>query len=98
MILSIENVLNLLELKLLITPLCRIVTCVSFAIRFLPWGGKWNAEKVRKFMYSKDFLLNSEFYDKDKKYHSHPCFFGTASEILNDCCGNCPALVRNFRK
>jgi hypothetical protein len=62
----------------------------DYSTVFLPWGKGWDANRVRKIMYSKDMMLNSEFYDKTKTYHTHPCFFGTASEILKDCCGRCP--------
>ncbi|PRP88491.1 ankyrin repeat protein [Planoprotostelium fungivorum] len=59
---------------------------------FLPWGDDFTAEKIRKLMYTKDMVLNSEWYDPSKKYHTHPCFFGTASEVLRDCCGHCPPV------
>lgn len=52
---------------------------------FLPWGPEWDADKVRNLMYTKDMLLNSAFVDPLRKTFRHPCFFGTASEILLDC-------------
>ncbi|KAJ6236128.1 ankyrin repeat-containing protein [Anaeramoeba flamelloides] len=55
---------------------------------FLPWGKEWTAEKVQKVMYKKDFILNSKWYDPDKTVHTHPCFFGTAEQVLGDCCGD----------
>jgi len=43
-------------------------------------------------MYTKDIVLNSKWYDLTKKIHTHPCFFGTATEVLKDCCGKCPPV------
>ncbi len=57
---------------------------------FLPWGPRWDAERIRKLMYSKDLILNSPWYDPNKKIHTHPCFFGTIGEVVKDCCGSCP--------
>ncbi|PRP85402.1 hypothetical protein PROFUN_06948 [Planoprotostelium fungivorum] len=59
---------------------------------FLPWGEGYTAESIRKLMYTKDMVLNSEWYDPSKKYHTHPTFFGTATEVLRDCCGHCPPV------
>jgi hypothetical protein len=44
-------------------------------------------------LYAKDLLLNAEWNkpeDRKVHLHRHPCFFGTAEEILQDCCGYCP--------
>src|SRR3990167_964216 len=67
----------------------------DYSTVFLPWGPEWTAEKVRKLMYTKDMVLNSKWYDPKKTIHTHPCFFGTASEIIKDCCGNCPPVPEN---
>ncbi|KAJ5078547.1 ankyrin repeat ph and sec7 domain containing protein secg-related [Anaeramoeba ignava] len=63
----------------------------DYSVVFLPWGKEWNAEAIQKVMYRKDMVLNSSWYDPDRKFHTHPCFFGTAEEIIGDCCGaeNC---------
>ena len=40
-----------------------------------------------------EHLLTSRFTEPDDRkvyLHRHPCFFGTAEEILQDCCGYCP--------
>ena len=37
-------------------------------------------------------ILNSKWYDPNKKIHTHPCFFGTAQEVARDCCGKCPPI------
>eukprot|EP01117_Protostelium_nocturnum_P000642 TRINITY_DN1074_c0_g1_i1.p1 TRINITY_DN1074_c0_g1~~TRINITY_DN1074_c0_g1_i1.p1 ORF type:complete len:1339 (+),score=623.19 TRINITY_DN1074_c0_g1_i1:199-4017(+) len=47
-------------------------------------------------MYSKDMILNSHWYDPNKTHHTHPCFFGTAEEIIQDCCGHCPPIPEEF--
>eukprot|EP00026_Physarum_polycephalum_P000319 Phypoly_transcript_00319.p1 GENE.Phypoly_transcript_00319~~Phypoly_transcript_00319.p1 ORF type:complete len:1731 (-),score=444.64 Phypoly_transcript_00319:70-5262(-) len=62
----------------------------DYSTVFLPWSPKWTATKVRHLMYTKDLILNSEWYDEEKKVHTHPCFFGTVQEVLTDCCGTCP--------
>src|SRR5690348_12050756 len=42
--------------------------------------------------HTRNMTLHTEWYDKEKKQHTHPCFFGTASEILRDCCKACPEV------
>ena len=64
----------------------------DYSTVFLPWGPTWHARRIRKLMYTKDLILNSKWYDPKKVYHTHPCFFGTISEIIKDCCGNCPEI------
>ena len=64
----------------------------DYSTVFLPWGPKWHGGRIRKLMYTKDLILNSKWYDPTKKYHTHPCFFGTIEEILKDCCGSCPPV------
>jgi hypothetical protein len=64
----------------------------DYSTVFLPWGPKWSAERIRKLMYTKDMILNSKWYDPNKKHHTHPCFFGTASEVIQDCCKHCPPI------
>jgi len=63
----------------------------EYSTVFLPWGPKWTAQRCRK-MISKDMILNSKWYDPKKVHHTHPCFFGTISEICKDCCGACPPV------
>ena len=55
------------------------VLAADYSLVFLPWGPRWNARKVRKIMFKKDLVLNSRWYDPKKKFHTHPCFFGTVS-------------------
>jgi len=64
----------------------------DYSTIFLPWGPRWQAQKCRKMMYTKDLILNSKFYDPKKKHHTHPCFFGTVKEVMSDCCGCCPPV------
>lgn len=66
----------------------------DYSTLFLPWGPKWTAVRIRKMMYTKDMILNSKWYDPTKKHHTHPCFFGTISEIVHDCCGHCPPVEK----
>lgn len=59
----------------------------------VPYGKKFTAAKILRLLYSKDLLLNSEWNkpkDREVSLHRHPCFFGTAEEVLEDCCGYCP--------
>jgi len=65
----------------------------SYHTMTVPYGVKYNAAKINRLLYAKDLLLNAEWnQDKDRHVHlhRHPCFFGTAEEILQDCCGYCP--------
>jgi len=64
----------------------------DYSTIFLPWGPKFTAQKCRKMMYTKDMILNSKWYDPNKKHHTHPCFFGTIKEVMGDCCGSCPPV------
>jgi len=44
-------------------------------------------------LYAKDLLLNAEWNqpkEREVHLHRHPCFFGTADEVVEDCCGYCP--------
>eukprot|EP00927_Polykrikos_kofoidii_P043731 TRINITY_DN37814_c0_g1_i1.p1 TRINITY_DN37814_c0_g1~~TRINITY_DN37814_c0_g1_i1.p1 ORF type:complete len:1871 (-),score=397.34 TRINITY_DN37814_c0_g1_i1:75-5687(-) len=53
---------------------------------FLPWGPKWDAEKVRNLVYTKDMLLNANPHDAfGNSSPRHLCFFGTATEVLGNC-------------
>ncbi|GBB92606.1 hypothetical protein RclHR1_02030009 [Rhizophagus clarus] len=58
----------------------------------LPYGPKYNAKRIKRLIYTKDMVLNSKWYEKNKErvLHRHPCFFGTMEQIFNDCCGHCP--------
>jgi hypothetical protein len=62
----------------------------------LPYGPKWNAKRIVKQLYTKDMILNSPWYTKNRgkniKFHRHPCFFGTMKEVMEDCCGYCPDI------
>jgi hypothetical protein len=59
----------------------------------VPYGKRFNASKINKLLYTKDLLLNAEWNkpeDRVVDLHRHPCFFGTADDVLGDCCGFCP--------
>lgn len=67
----------------------------------VPYGQKYNAAKINRLLYAKDLLLNAEWnQDKDREVylHRHPCFFGTAEEVLQDCCGYCPVPTTDKEK
>jgi Ankyrin repeats (3 copies) len=56
-------------------------------------GPKYHAGKINRLLYAKDLLLNAEWNQPDDRevyLHRHPCFFGSAEEVLQDCCGYCP--------
>ena len=59
----------------------------------IPYGPKLHARKIEKLLYTKDLLLNSEWNkpkDREVNLHRHPVFFGTAEDVMGDCCGYCP--------
>lgn len=65
----------------------------SYHTMTVPYGPKYNAAKINRLLYAKDLLLNAEWNvqkNRDVYLHRHPCFFGTAEEVLQDCCGYCP--------
>ncbi|KAF4634032.1 hypothetical protein G7Y89_g4076 [Cudoniella acicularis] len=65
----------------------------SYHTMTVPYGEKYNAAKINRLLYAKDLLLNAEWNqpkDREVYLHRHPCFFGTAEEVLEDCCGFCP--------
>ena len=66
----------------------------SYHTMTVPYGPKYNAAKINRLLYAKDLLLNAEWNaqkGREVYLHRHPCFFGTAEEVLEDCCGYCPA-------
>lgn len=62
----------------------------NYSTIFLPWAPDITAETTMRLMVKKDKLLNSKFFMKTRKYRLHPCFFGSAEEILADCCPDDP--------
>ncbi|KAI8049744.1 ankyrin repeat-containing domain protein [Syncephalis plumigaleata] len=64
----------------------------------LPYGASWNANNIVHRLYTKDMILNSPWYPKNRgrniKFHRHPCFFGTMQEVMGDCCGHCPDITK----
>jgi Ankyrin repeats (3 copies) len=65
----------------------------SYHTMTVPYGPKYHAAKINRLLYTKDLLLNAEWNkpdDREVHLHRHPCFFGTAEEVLQDCCGYCP--------
>lgn len=65
----------------------------SYHTMTVPYGPKYHAARINRLLYAKDLLLNAEWNqpdDRDVYLHRHPCFFGTAEEVIQDCCGYCP--------
>ena len=65
----------------------------SYHTMTVPYGKKYMASKINRLLYAKDLLLNAEWNqprDREVYLHRHPCFLGTAEEVLQDCCGYCP--------
>ncbi|KAL4998867.1 ankyrin repeat-containing domain protein [Aspergillus recurvatus] len=59
----------------------------------IPYGPKYHARKIEKLLYTKDLLLNAEWNrpkDREVNLHRHPAFFGSAEDVMRDCCGYCP--------
>ncbi|KAL4918997.1 hypothetical protein BDW62DRAFT_56761 [Aspergillus aurantiobrunneus] len=59
----------------------------------IPYGPKFHARKIEKLLYTKDLLLNAEWNkpkDREVHLHRHPAFFGSAEDVMHDCCGYCP--------
>ncbi|KAM0702033.1 hypothetical protein Q7P35_010943 [Cladosporium inversicolor] len=62
----------------------------------IPYGPKYHARKIEKLLYTKDLLLNAEWNkpkDREVDLHRHPAFFGSADDVILDCCGHCPTPV-----
>ncbi|KAI0683269.1 hypothetical protein BC835DRAFT_758930, partial [Cytidiella melzeri] len=57
----------------------------------IPYGPRWDARRIERFVYQTDIAMNSHFNPKNKGrvLHRHPAFFGTLQECLEDCCENC---------
>jgi hypothetical protein len=65
----------------------------SYHTMTVPYGPKYHAARINRLLYAKDLLLNAEWNqpkEREVYLHRHPCFFGSAEEILQDCCGYCP--------
>ncbi len=65
----------------------------SYHTMTVPYGPKYHAARINRLLYAKDLLLNAEWNQNDDRevyLHRHPCFFGSAEEVIQDCCGYCP--------
>ncbi|KAK6355467.1 hypothetical protein TWF696_004564 [Orbilia brochopaga] len=61
----------------------------------IPYGPRFNAERIKKHLFQTDMFLNSEWNKRVQKrrgayLHRHPAFFGSLKYIVKDCCGYCP--------
>ncbi|KAK0726889.1 hypothetical protein B0T26DRAFT_747278 [Lasiosphaeria miniovina] len=62
----------------------------------VPYGEKFHAKKIEKLCYTRDLLLNAEWNqpkEREVYLHRHPAFFGRVEDVIEDCCGSCPAPV-----
>lgn len=62
----------------------------------VPYGPKFHAKKIERLLYAKDLLLNAEWNrpkERETTLHRHPAFFGSAEDIIGDCCGYCPKPI-----
>ncbi|KAB8346271.1 hypothetical protein FH972_023315 [Carpinus fangiana] len=60
----------------------------------IPYGKYWHAKRIEKLLYTQDLLLNAEWNkpkDRLVHLHRHPAFFGMVEDVIEDCCGFCPA-------
>jgi len=57
----------------------------NYSTVFLPWGPGVNVRSLIRLMDRKDHMLNNSWFSRGRDYRLHPCFFGTAEEILEDC-------------
>ncbi|KAG8817296.1 hypothetical protein FRC17_011296, partial [Serendipita sp. 399] len=66
----------------------------------LPYGPGFDAKKLIKFIYSTDLGMNSTFNPKnrDRRLHRHPAFFGSITEVMEDCCEYCPEPIAEEEK
>eukprot|EP00854_Cymbomonas_tetramitiformis_P018187 gene18187-21666_t len=64
----------------------------DYSTVFLPWGPGHCARNTMGMMHTKDYILNSPWFAKERRHHIHPCFFGTMPEVLKDCCPNDPPI------
>ncbi|KAL4878116.1 hypothetical protein BJY04DRAFT_221473 [Aspergillus karnatakaensis] len=67
----------------------------------LPYGKRYDARKIEKLLFTKDLLLNAEWNrqaDREVDLHRHPASFGTADDVIQDCCGYCPSAATSEEK
>ncbi|KAJ3294904.1 hypothetical protein HK104_003182 [Borealophlyctis nickersoniae] len=65
----------------------------------LAYGPEWPAKRLRKLAHQKDYILNNPFLIhriRKTRHHQHPTFYGTMSDIMEDCCGQCPPLPEDW--
>jgi len=64
----------------------------DYSTVFLPWGRGYNAKRCATLMRVKDAVLNNPYISKNRPYKLHPCFIGTAEEVIKDCCPDDPPI------
>jgi hypothetical protein len=74
------------------------VNASDYSCVFLPWGPKWTANRIVKLMYTKDMILNSTWFDPNKKIHTvgSEC----SCDVLSWCSFNAhtkPTIIMQLR-
>ena len=64
----------------------------DYSTVFLPWGPGIKASNIARTMLKKDRKLNSSYFTYKRPYFLHPCFIGTAEDIVGDCSPDDPEL------
>ena len=64
----------------------------DYSTVFLPWGPGIKASNIARTMIIKDRKLNSSYFTRKRPYFLHPCFIGTAADILEDCSPQDPEI------
>lgn len=64
----------------------------DYSTVFLPWGRGYTAKRCATLMRVKNAVLNNPYMSKNRPYKLHPCFIGTAEEIIKDCCPDDPPI------
>eukprot|EP01063_Lacrimia_lanifica_P029653 TRINITY_DN4571_c0_g1_i1.p1 TRINITY_DN4571_c0_g1~~TRINITY_DN4571_c0_g1_i1.p1 ORF type:complete len:1795 (+),score=613.03 TRINITY_DN4571_c0_g1_i1:74-5458(+) len=64
----------------------------NYSTVFLPWGPEHTARRIMKLMKKKDISVNGKWFAKDRTYRLHPCFYGTAEEVLTDMAPDDPPI------
>ncbi|KAJ3167489.1 hypothetical protein HK101_011768 [Irineochytrium annulatum] len=62
---------------------------------FIPYGPNWTVKRVARLAHQKDYCLNHPAMMgrfRSTRHHQHPVFYGSMSDVLQDCCGTCAPI------
>ncbi|KAH8798385.1 hypothetical protein F5884DRAFT_814057 [Xylogone sp. PMI_703] len=65
----------------------------SYHTTSIPYGPRYSARDIYNILHNRDAVCNAEWNQPEGQevyLHRHPCFFGTAEQVIRDCCGCCP--------